>query len=233
MRRSLTKLVVFLLLGAIMNVAVAWGCSWVGYHQNRTAPRLIENDFVWWFDRYSQSPVSADDIRWLGRLGWRGAQSSECIVFELCLVDFTTRGVQRRGFLEVPRNAGCDMSIDYLWLPFAIQTRVGWPTRALSDKLWQQQYGNQLWQHSYGVRFPNLFGLFPPVENFTVPLRPIWPGFAINTIFYAAILWMFTLGPSTARRFIRRKRGHCIKCGYDFSHAEHEVCSECGVTAVD
>ena len=28
-----------------------------------------------------------------------------------------------------------------------------------------------------------------------VPLRPIWPSFAINTVFYAAILWMFMLGP--------------------------------------
>ncbi len=61
-----------------------------------------------------------------------------------------------------------------------------------------------------------------------LPLRPIWPGFAINTIFYAAILWLLTLGPFNARRFIRRKRGLCINCGYDLRGAEHEVCPECG-----
>ena len=230
MKRRLTKIVLLLLLGAIVNVAVAWGCACGGYHKNRTAPRPIEDDIRWWYDRYSQSPVSADDIRWLGRLGWKGTQASECIVFELCLVDYTTRGVQRRGFLEVPRNAGCDLYIDYMWLPFAIQTRVGWPTRALSDELWKEPNGNQLWQHSDGVRFPNLFGLFPPVKNFTVPLRPIWPGFGINTVFYAAILWSLTLGPFTARRIIRRKRGLCINCGYDLrgTSGDGGVCPECG-----
>ena len=208
---------------------MAWGCAWGGYHRSRTAPRPIENDIRWWYGRYSQSLVSAEDIRWLGRVGWKGSQDSECVVHELLLVDYTTRGVQRRGFLEVPRVTGCDMVITYMWLPFAIQTRVGWPTRTLSDELWKQQNGNQLWQHSYGVRFPNLFGLFPPVEdfNFTVPLRPIWPGFAINTLFYAAILWLFSLGPVTAHRMIRRKRGRCIKCGYDVSHAPHDRCPEC------
>ncbi len=62
-----------------------------------------------------------------------------------------------------------------------------------------------------------------------LPLRPASRGFAINTVFYAVILWLLTLGPFTARRMIRRKRGHCIKCGYDLRGAEHEACPECGV----
>ncbi len=61
------------------------------------------------------------------------------------------------------------------------------------------------------------------------PIGVIEPGFAINTVFYAAILWLLTLGPFTARRMIRRKRGRCIKCGYDLRGAEHAVCPECGV----
>ena len=65
-------------------------------------------------------------------------------------------------------------------------------------------------------------------QDESLPLRPLWPGFAINTVFYATILWLLTLAPFTARRMIRRKRGHCIKCGYDLSHAEHKVCPECG-----
>ena len=62
----------------------------------------------------------------------------------------------------------------------------------------------------------------------TLPCRPIWSGFAMNTIFYAAILWFLTLGPFAARRLIRRRRGRCIECGYDLRGAEHEVCPECG-----
>ena len=62
----------------------------------------------------------------------------------------------------------------------------------------------------------------------SLPLQPLWPGFAVNTIFYAAILWLLTLGPFTARRMIRRKRGHCIKCGYDLRGDVSSGCPECG-----
>ena len=64
--------------------------------------------------------------------------------------------------------------------------------------------------------------------NNLLPLAAIWPGFAINTIFYAAILWMLSLGPFAARRFIRRNRGHCIKCGYDLRGDFSAGCPECG-----
>ena len=36
-----------------------------------------------------------------------------------------------------------------------------------------------------------------------LPLAPIWPGFAFNTLFYAALLWLL-FAPFTARRLIRR-----------------------------
>ena len=178
--------------------------------------------------RNTPPPGVADDIRWLSRNGWKGTQDSDGIVHELRLVDYTACGVQHRDFVEVPRVVGHDMDITGMWSPFAIQTRAGWPTRSLSDERWRRWSGTRQWKHSYSARFPNLFGFFPPVENATVPLRPIWPGFAINTIFYAAILWMLWLSPFVVRRVIRRKRGHCIKCGYDLRGAEHEVCPECG-----
>jgi hypothetical protein len=82
-----------------------------------------------------------------------------------------------------------------------------------------------------GVHSPFLVflpeGFMERVEYLIIPWRPQWPGFAINTIFYAAILWL-PFAPFVARRVIRHKRGHCIKCGYDLRGAEHEVCPECG-----
>ena len=44
------------------------------------------------------------------------------------------------------------------------------------------------------------------IANDALPRRLIWPGFAINTIFYAAILWLLVCGPFALRRHIRRKR---------------------------
>ena len=61
-----------------------------------------------------------------------------------------------------------------------------------------------------------------------LPLRPLWPGFAINTTFYAVLLWALWRSPFVVRRVIRRKHGRCINCGYDLRGAEHELCPECG-----
>ena len=58
-----------------------------------------------------------------------------------------------------------------------------------------------------------------------VPLLPVWPGFAVNTAFYAAVLWL-PFGPFALRRFIRRKRGQCLRCGYPMGMSS--VCTECG-----
>ena len=63
-----------------------------------------------------------------------------------------------------------------------------------------------------------------------MPLTPLWPGFAINTVFYAAILWMLFAAPFALRRRRRIKRGLCPTCGYDLRgrSGESTLCPECG-----
>ena len=60
-----------------------------------------------------------------------------------------------------------------------------------------------------------------------LPLRPASLGFAGNTFFYAAILWL-PFAPFQLRRYVRVKRGHCIKCGYDLRGDFSAGCPECG-----
>ena len=57
-------------------------------------------------------------------------------------------------------------------------------------------------------------------------LVPIWPGFALNTLFYATLLWLLLPGPFALRRFLRVRRGLCPKCAYPMG--ESAVCTECG-----
>ncbi len=127
----------------------------------------------------------------------------------------------------------------------ALRTRAGWPLRSLAGEQWRAAVG-----HLQGaVRAVALpagssapgpeavhVAAFPIQRNTAsgtqyrlAPLRPIWPGFGINTLFYAAMLWLLIPGPFTLlalRRFIRRKRGLCPACGYPAG--ESAVCSECG-----
>ena len=53
----------------------------------------------------------------------------------------------------------------------------------------------------------------------------LWSGVAINTLFYATILWLPIL-PFALRRFLRVRRGLCPKCAYPIG--ESAVCTECG-----
>ena len=60
-----------------------------------------------------------------------------------------------------------------------------------------------------------------------IPYRPIWPGFALNTLLYAAVLWI-PFVPFVLRQVLRRRRRACLQCGYDLNHVPHEGCPECG-----
>ncbi len=57
-----------------------------------------------------------------------------------------------------------------------------------------------------GIALETGAGQTLPVER-VLPLGMIWPGFAVNTLFFAAILWLLIPGPFVLRRFIRRRRG--------------------------
>ena len=81
---------------------------------------------------------------------------------------------------------------------------------------------------------PPLGGRRSAVEIEMLPYFPIWPGFAINTLFYAAILWLLFAAPGFVRRRVRIRRGQCGACGYDLRgqlDSKHKTCPECGANA--
>jgi hypothetical protein len=61
-----------------------------------------------------------------------------------------------------------------------------------------------------------------------LPLVPIWPGFAINTLCYAGILWLLFAAPFALRKRRRIKRGLCPTCAYPVG--TNERCTECGTS---
>ena len=212
MRRRLLILAVFLLTGAVVNVGVAWGCA-VSIRLSMPA-----SPPVWAVLR-----EVAPDGRWhswgIERIKLRGA---------LFFVSFS-RSQQHRP------DPSTDLRPDEL-APSWGQLRTppdhavrwlqafGWPVVSL----WRDYDGSNRRMpqllHGLRVTFLGLDGYFPEA----VPLNPIWPGFAVNTVFYAAILWLLIPGPFALRRFIRIRGGLCPACAYDLHHGEHDACPECG-----
>ena len=195
MKRRLTKLVVFLLLGAVVNVAVAWGCALRELWNSLEGHEPTDYDIRWWDAHVPEGfPAVPDEV---------GEQSAFGVSETFMFSERSSQPIS-------PPSV-------------AIRRRAGLPMRSLEGSAWgDYRYGRRR------VIEQSQLKLLKDRERF--PLRPIWPGFAINTVLYATILWLLTLASIASRRFDRRKRGRCINCGYDLRGASGGggVCPECG-----
>lgn len=116
---------------------------------------------------------------------------------------------------------------------------AGWPFESFRGVRWKsQRYGQatstgairqKRIRGAIEVDFhPTKEGITGETEKRLIPLSPLWPGFAINTVLYGLVLWLLTIGPLTMRRFIRRTKGLCPKCGYNLRGDFSCGCPECG-----
>jgi hypothetical protein len=60
----------------------------------------------------------------------------------------------------------------------------------------------------------------------SLPLRPLWPGFLVDTAFWGGAAFVVWSAPGFVRRGVRRRRGRCVGCGYELKGLA--VCPECG-----
>jgi hypothetical protein len=208
--RKSFKLLLFLLAGAIINVAVAWGCA-------------------------LYSPFWPDH-------GWRHA---EC---QIKLVDWSEdtipfaipaklQGDRENGVVESIGLQLCFMStselvVDAATRCSAIRMRSGMPMYSLTASRWMLPEGPDIRLcGGQFIAFTNRRGSRAELDWLSEggriwPLKPLWPGFAINTIFYAAIVWFLFFAPGAIRRRVRRKRGQCAACAYPVGASDS--CTECG-----
>ncbi len=235
MKRRIVSIVLCLVLGAVINVAVAWIFAWFISQpiQNRQ-PGLLGRDnyyfgigdivqpswyvMTWWeigstqicsepFQRLEEDigPEFSNVLREDGGVELFNFPSD---IRPNHPLDMTERA-QIEPLVEDFRgwplySMRCSFSIRWLGRPPGARTHDGIELEFKS----QQGYGYG-WM---GVR--------------ALPLRPIWSGFIINTLFYGVFVWLAVPGEFALRRLLRAKRGLCMKCAYPIGTGE--VCTECG-----
>ena len=226
MKRRLLIILMFLLLGAVVNVAVAWGLAawlWLDVFRGQLERVRDRNTDLGVFRAAKFSRPGAmyfETRRWKGRVqqfvsptddpnellpGWTGL-IAPTQAYESGKYQFEYRSVDLRGW---PMRS--------LWLEYTghsssgvLDVQGGLVTSALRMS---PRSGKPLTRS--GQSFP-----------VALPLRPLWPGFALNTLFYAVVLWLLAGGSFALRRFWRVQQGFCPKCGYPMG--ESSVCTECG-----
>jgi hypothetical protein len=223
MRRIALRIILFLLLGVIMNVAVAWGCAIFN--------GAVVDDSVAFHNPRREHPLVILITRRPGQEIVRGCGRSGTYLSR-------HNGV-------APTYSGYDWwdrrALDPLLTNFGVAT--GWPIlsvcstfatvydETLADREKEDRYISHIHGgFTLGDGRQNLFGVDPlPV---ILSWRIVWPGFAINTLFYAALLAMLFAAPFALRRWRRNKRGVCVKCAYPVGTGGSDVCPECGAAVV-
>jgi hypothetical protein len=195
-KQLLLKLGVFLLLGVVVNVAVAWECTtFLNPELSLLGEAVSEPEVKICCARWSPSGWEIEDVSRFGT-AYRS--------FGRCVIEFVVvKGSEALLIFSV--SAG--------WPAYS----CGWGARARTAQVdWISCWEVKWWALPWG--------------QVRLPLRPLWPGFAINTIFYAAVLWLLWFVPGKIRRFIRIRGHRCPTCGYQIAPGGGigPVCSECG-----
>jgi len=259
MKRRLTQIALFLVLGAIVNVAVAWvGCRWIPVDPVVARTIVPPGGLIQMYSVDELPPrggvfvAQIADVEWLNM-----TQAQIAPANSYSRVEFEP--IARSTLVDYDRFRYTDESVDATlasFFPigryFAVRVRAGWPMKSLCGGIADRRViagepvgdpdtgiiakatdlplligGSRVTAFTLGQSVPASTGQF----GLILPYRPLWPGFAINTVFYAGILWGLLAVPFALRRWRRIRRGLCPKCAYDLRGRppkDAEKCPECG-----
>ena len=223
MKRRLPTIVILMLLGAIVNVAVAWAGNIEQMQRGSTRRAgggyFAPNDV--WIEFERSDALICTNLMW--SYGFPNPTLDEARRQRLRSAPYWSAVASLPGYTY--------QRFDESHAPGVHQERgSGFPL--VSMVLYGRYKGADVEYITPVIRLPDrvlqVYGTTVRVERL-LPLRPYWPGFAINTVFYAFILWLLFAGPFVLRRRRRIRRGLCPKCAYDLRGTPGATaCPECG-----
>ena len=219
MKHRLLKLGVFLLLGAITTILISWVLTFVnpftmGRHE--TASDHFGPHYRFWWIEISSNPFG-QHVRSSWVSGKIAGSFSRTRKVPQELVP-TWCQIIRPDFPDGP-SFSRDVEAE----------ATGWPMLAmLSLRLQDHSVDTSHGERSVvqGIQIGHSPAQWSNPNARLLPVVPICSGFAIDTLFYAATLWLLFAAPFSFRRWRRARRGLCQKCAYPIGSSA--VCTECG-----
>ncbi|MCC6908068.1 MAG: hypothetical protein IT430_09025 [Phycisphaerales bacterium] len=250
---------VFLLLGAIINIAVAWGLAlWLSLDPSGATGTSTSRDTYWGIAEPRESEAFRQyGCVFIARLKRTGAE--QVYIEELnslsgppfvnrispaeIFPDWAQPVLQFRRWPDSSRPWTGEE-----WYFFhSVADARGWPCLSMMGAVRYPRGGLYVYdeknqritlmeQHRwiYPISMPTLgvAGAYGELGQFRwLPLHPIWTGFAFNTVCYGFLLWLIYGGPRSVRHSHRLKRNRCPACGYPVGVSP--VCTECGAPLAD
>lgn len=216
MKHHASVVLLFLILGAIVNIGVAWYCALgISFANQTDADRGArfgpEVDLA--VDRYDR--LGAIHIEW-----YRSSEGK----------DHWEEGPDPLGLIPAWGRLSVAPAGEALRELGDIEGR-GWPMLSMwweQDRISWTSDSNRRHEAVLGALetalppFSGDMGMFPRV----LPIRPIWTGLLVNSVFYTCVLWLLLRVWIACRRIVRLTRGHCPNCCYP--RGQSPVCTECG-----
>jgi len=222
-RSCLARLLISISLGGVSTVAIAWAAAaFASTTAGSQESGLIREGGI-------TTQFSTRTSRFLTLVYWQS--------FEEELLP-GVRDLVGGSWSQLPRWASAHRAADDLSkgplnpgsIPERYEIATGWPLRAMaaSFRATPDARGQRIdWTPKSGIAFERPAPLQgnPPA---TLPLRVLPLGFALDILIFAAAWCLVLFALPTTRRFLRWRRGACLKCGYGPLPSPDGRCSECG-----
>lgn len=213
-KRRVRTIVLYLVFGALLNIAVAWGI-------------VLMHGYVTFGMDIVRNPRPEEDPM----LVRRRLFGHELLVSFGRFPDTWTS--EEQNVALATRSA---------WWPHGTLVRksqhnfptvvaTGWPCLTVST--WSESGVSEEYSRGF-VWEPEFLGYERAVASWDAfvplifPIHPLWSGWLLNTPFYAALWWIACGGARSLRATRRRRRGLCVRCRYP--RENHVICPECGTT---
>lgn len=187
------RLVLCLMLGALVNLGMAWGCS-LGFAYADT--KILAGTMQYRLTFVREWPI-------------KGMPPAEAIGRGT----ITAYGVTNSYYSESKRGH-----------PWMLYRSAGLPLHAFHA--WTDDWRTPRTPQTPPGASALHWRFAVDIRGTVFPYRPMPLGFTVNTLLYAALLFLLTLGLSVFKRRRRLRGGLCVRCGYDITGLT--ACPECG-----